>query len=185
MLLSKKVKHMNELQHYGVKGMKWGHRKKYPTSEIRKKYDSAKSEYKSAKKEYNRAYNKAHSYSSRHPVSQWAGGKSQKIADAKWDHAIEKAKTTNEAHLKYRNAKRERNSQIKETHKQINKNSSLGNKIVFNDATRRLAAKYVVDNDMSMADAQSRANKDAVRNTAIILGTLGAVSLGNLYLKNK
>lgn len=42
-----------ELQHYGVKGMKWGHRK---AREEYKKLDKAKGEYRHAKKAYDRSF---------------------------------------------------------------------------------------------------------------------------------
>ena len=35
------------LAHYGVKGMKWGHRKALPISAQRARYDAAKQQYKS------------------------------------------------------------------------------------------------------------------------------------------
>lgn len=35
----------DELYHFGVKGMKWGHRKSLPTSSLRNQVDSAKTTY--------------------------------------------------------------------------------------------------------------------------------------------
>lgn len=76
------VRYMNqvlqadELQHYGIKGMKWGHRKKYISdvskrlrnaelarvkglvSTNRETREASKTEYKAAKKAYNDIYNK-------------------------------------------------------------------------------------------------------------------------------
>lgn len=49
-----------ELQHYGVKGMKWGVRK---AREEYRKLDKAKGEYKHAKKAYNRSFKYAYNRS--------------------------------------------------------------------------------------------------------------------------
>lgn len=42
----------NELYHYGVKGMRWGHRKAQPVSGSRGRIHSTKSKYKQEKKAY-------------------------------------------------------------------------------------------------------------------------------------
>ena len=128
------------LEHFGVKGMKWGVRKQ--------KVLNAKSEYKKARK---------------------AGlGKDQ----------------LNSAKSAYKSAKRERKNAIKDTYKGINKNTSFYEKVMFNDATRKKAAKYVVDNDMSVSEATAKAKGDAVRNTAILLAACGSISVANKIIRN-
>ena len=128
------------LEHFGVKGMKWGVRKQ--------KVLNAKSEYKKARK---------------------AGlGKDQ----------------LNSAKSAYKSAKRERKNAIKDTYKGINKNTSFYEKVMFDDATRKRAAKYVVDNDMSVSEATAKAKGDAVRNTAILLAAYGAVSVASRIRNN-
>lgn len=91
----------DELYHYGVKGMKWGVRRR---SEAVK---TARSNYKAANKEYKKAYNKAHNYSSRHPVSQFVGKKKKAEADIRWDDAINKADKANKAKAAYKQAKKD------------------------------------------------------------------------------
>ena len=77
--------------------------------------------------------------------------------------------------------KNERKQNIKNTYNDIQKNASRGEKLLYNDETRRKAAKYVVDNNMSISDAKKKANKAAIRNTAIVLGTYGAINAASLY----
>lgn len=161
--------------HYGVPGMKWGHRKALPKSDIRKRYESAKSDYKEARKQYNKSYNKAHNYSSRHIVSQFVGKKAKAESDRRWDDALDKAVNSNKAKKAYRKAKSARKDAIKKAYKEVNKNSSFKDKMIYNDATRKKAAKYMVDNNMSMADARKKANNVANRNAAIaMIGIIGA-----------
>lgn len=173
----------DELYHYGVLGMKWGKRKARPISDTRKKFDSAKKEYKQAKKAYNKSYNKAYNYSASHPITQWGGGKNRKQADANWDDAFNKAKAQNKARNAYKQAKKDRAQKINDTYKDINKKSSLGEKMLFNEATRKRAAKFVVDNNMSMADAKKKANKEAIRNTSIVLAAIGGMVVTSNYIK--
>ena len=80
-----------------------------------------------------------------------------------------------------RQAKIERKEKIKSVHAEINKRATMDDKLLFNDATRKLAAKYVVDKNMSMEEARKRANKDALRNTAIFIGAYSAITVASLY----
>lgn len=172
------------LMHYGVKGMKWGvRRKQLPVSETRKKVDDAKADYKATKKSYNKAFNKAYNYSSRRPVGQFVNKKIKNESDRRWDDAYDKAKAYSTAKKQYKDAKAERKQKIKDTYNKIEKNASLKEKFVYNSATRAKAAKYVVDNNMSMADANKRAKTDAWRNTAAIVAAYGAITMATLYAK--
>ena len=174
----------DELQHHGVKGMKWGvrrSRQQLSTSDTRKRYDSAKEDYKAARKAYNKSYNQAYNYSSLHPIGQFTNKKKQAESDRRWDDAINKADKLNTAQDNYRQAKRDRKQKIAETHRDINKNTKLSEKLIYNDATRKKAAKYVVDNNMTVAEATKRANKDAIRNTVAFIGVYGAITAATLY----
>lgn len=45
--------------------------------------------------------------------------------------------------------------------------------MLYSPATRQLAAKYIVDNDMPMEQARKKANEKALRNTAMFLAAYG------------
>lgn len=86
-----------ELYHHGVKGMKWG---------IRKRRDgdvaTARKAYKTAKKEYNKSFNKAYdraaaAYS---PIK-----KHREANDARWEDAANKAEALRKAKGVYKKAK--------------------------------------------------------------------------------
>ena len=173
----------DELYHYGVKGMKWGHRKKQqPTSGIRDRYDSTKTAYKSANKAYKKSFNKANN----RRIAAFSPSKKQRQRnDERWADAIDKANTANKAQAKYKQAKSARKTAIKSTYKDINKNASFGEKLTYNNATRKKAAKYVVDNNMSVAEANKKAKGVARRNTAALLAAYGAVAVGGYIVKKK
>ena len=172
------------LAHYGVKGMKWGHRKALPISAQRARYDAAKQQYKADNKAYRKSFNKAYSYSSRHPISQYVGKKQKAESKRLWEDAYDKATQASKSKSAMKQVKNERKQNIKNTYNDIKKNESIKEKLFYGDAPRQKAAKYVVDNNMSISDAKKKANKEAIRNSVIILGTYGAISAASLY-KNK
>lgn len=175
----------DELMHYDVLGMKWGKRKAVPTSSTFSKVQSTKAQYKQAKKDYNKAYNKAYSYSSRHTIGQFTNKKKKAESNRRWNDTYDKANAVEKAKTDYKQAKTERKDKINSTYRDIQKNTSLGEKLIYNDATRRKAAKYVVDRNMTMQDAKNKANADARRNTAIYLGAIGAYTVANLYASSR
>ena len=97
----------DELMHYGVPGMKWGHKKARPLSADRSRYVNAKSRYKADNKAYNKSFNKAYSYSSRHPISQYVGKKQKAESGKRWDDAYDKAVQANKSKSAMKQAKKE------------------------------------------------------------------------------
>ena len=82
-------------------------------------------------------------------------------------------------------ANKARKQKINDAYSEVKKNySSFGEKLLYNNATRKAAAKYMVDNNMSMSDAKKRANKTAIRNTTVLLAAYGAYTVANLKLNN-
>ena len=180
------VNNSNELYHYGVKGMRWGHRKAVDrntvaTSDLRKRYDAAKAQNKAAYKAYSKAYNKAYNrnIAMLSPIK-----KHREANNERWNEAANKAAESWEATRAYKQVKNERKTALKSTYKQLNKSASFKDKLLYSDGTRKKAAKYVVDNNMSVSDATKKANKEAIRNTAVVLGAYGAIAVG-AYLKSK
>ena len=102
-----------ELQHYGVKGMKWGVRK---AQNEYAKLDKLKGEYKKAKKAYNKAYNRAsgfRNYGSFSPI------KAHRDASQKrWEKAYDKSRALADAKKAYKDQKKE-----------VRKNTTIGQKI--------------------------------------------------------
>lgn len=88
----------DELKHYGVPGMKWGHRKARPQSEVR----TARKAYRQANREYNRAFDKAYNRS----IAAFSPIKKHRQAnDARWEDAVNKAEAANKAKATYKKAK--------------------------------------------------------------------------------
>lgn len=166
-----------ELYHYGVKGMKWGRRKaSYETSDIRKSYDQAKANKKAARKAYNKAYDK---YAA-NPLNAFT-----KKGAKKWDDVLDKAKASNKADQEYKQAKKARKKAINNTARKIEQNASFRDRMLYNSATHKKAAKYVVDNNMSVAEATKKAKGDAWKNTAAFVAAYGAVAIGAAVASSK
>lgn len=169
----------DELLHYGIKGMKCGVRNDKSISNLKRRYDDSKSNYKMAKRAYNKSFNAAYERS----ISAWSPIKKHREAnDKRWGKAFEDAKKVRDAESKYEKIKKDRKNAIKNVKSKIEKESSIGDKIIYNSATRKKAAKYVVDNDMPVSDAVKRAKGDAWRNSVALVAAYGAFYAGMSYL---
>ena len=109
---------VDDLMHYGVPGMKWGHRKNpyagVPTNgskrraaeKAKQQMDAAKRNKRTANRAYDTAWRRANDYSSRHLVSQYIGKKQKAESNKRWDTATNAAKAANEATAKYKASKK-------------------------------------------------------------------------------
>lgn len=180
----------DELMHYGVLGMKWGKRKNYYGSSWDKYRASNGLTVGAPKNSAVAAFRKVQGTKiggaalngmTKVNTAFYGRGKNK----GTWQRVEKQVRKENEAvreaNQAHKQAKTERKQKIKDTYKSLNKNASLGEKLIYNAATRKKAAKYVVDNNMSIDDARKKANKQAVRNTAAMMAVYGGVAVASLY----
>lgn len=98
-----------ELYHYGVKGMRWGHRKKYYNSDgSLSQLGQARQNYKNAKKAYNKSFT------------------GRKKTDDAWNDVANKAEASRNARVEYKKAKQDyRNSEQGKAERQRNKATAI------------------------------------------------------------
>lgn len=168
------------LMHYGVKGMKWG---------VRRYADESGRLTAAGKKRYiadkTKSIQRDIDSFAPHRKTGIRAKNGKLLMDTKEIDGIvsglekEKSKTAAKAAKKYDKAVRK--DAIKSTARDLNKKATLGEKLTYNDATRRKAAKYIVDNKMSVDDAMKKAKGDAWRNTAAFMGIYAGITVASLY----
>lgn len=177
------------LAHYGVLGMKWGKRKAARYEKTASKIEERIGKKKSKEGILNirdgmqltksaHLRSKAKDLKSNKKVSLRESNKNAKTARIKaTKEAKEYNKLTKSKKELDKKAKKDRKQKMKSAYKEINKTSNFLEKVVYNSATRKKAAQYVVDNNMSISDAKKKANQLAVKNTTTLLATIGAATL--------
>lgn len=159
------------LSHHGIKGMKWGIRR----------YQDANGEYTPAGK---KRYLTDKTAKIQRDIDSFKGhekgitDKKGKVLLTKEDVAGQ-VKGLRDAKAK-QEAKLSRKWEINKTTQSLNKTASTSDKIIYNEATRKLAAKYIVDKNMSVAEATKKAKGDAWLNTAAFVGFFGALTLAEI-----
>ena len=157
----------NELYHYGVLGMKWGVRKQEPFSAKAAGHRAMAGVYGINENYYKKRAGKKGSIWKNNGSTMARLNASAKNRQLQLANQAQKAKTAQV------NAKNKRKQAINSTYKNLNKNTSFGEKLVYNNATRKKAAKYVVDNNMTVSEATKKAKGDAWKNTAAFLALYG------------
>lgn len=189
-----------ELYHHGVKGMKWGKRRWQNsdgslTPAGQRRYNSAgdvkttKAAYKQANREYSKSFNKAYN---RAAAAYSPFKKHREANDKRWEDAANKAEAANKAQKAYKDAKfkqkvdnARQKQAIQQKHDELRKQTSFKDKLMYNDATRKQAAKYIVKNNMSVEEATKKANADARRNTAIFMAAYAGIMVGTTYMSKR
>ena len=164
--------------------------------------DTAKNQKKSAYRAYSKSFNKAY--------NNWQFGKkaterwekahddlnayqkqkdSYKQAKNKYKSELKIAKGKEKSDLKQQKlqklidkekAKEQRQKDINKAYTKVTAKTPVSDYFKYNENTRKLAAKYVVDKNMSVDDARAAANAAAKRNTvAVYAASIGlAIGLG-------
>lgn len=197
----------NELYHYGVKGMRWGHRKSRAELEREAGTFRASNGMKVApsKNAYVRTMRKVAANRSvenlsratyRNMIKRNTADTLTNQADAvKGEQRIRKEaqalreynahikdlkKGTGNKHLN----KAVRNNKIDDAYEKVQTASTRMDRLIYSEGTRRKAAKYVVDKNMSVTEATKKAKGDAWRNTAAFLALYGVAAGVEMY-KNR
>lgn len=177
-------RYADELYHHGVKGMKWGvRRKNSQKSDLRRRLDSAKSDSKTASKTFSKSYGEA--YGKR--IDAVSPFKNRRAANkARWQKAESDYAKKKEARSTYKKLKEERKSKLKETYKKLDQNTSKKEKLWYDNTVRYKASKYVVDNNMTVKEANQRAKKEYNRNAVLsYVAVFSAVAVSSVYKANK
>ena len=194
---------LDYLAHHGIKGQKWGvrrfenpdgtltaaGRKRYgEESDLSKNVKSARNEKRTASREYDKSFSKAYRKSSN--LLNHLTKKGRQAQDEAWDDAYDKADKYKAKKQEYKDAKNAYKDEYKKNLKEARDKATLKDKFMYNDATRRKAAKLMTKyKDMSFEDAKKESQRIANRNTAIVLGAYGAmaaVAIGSeVYSRNK
>lgn len=187
----------NSLTHHGIKGQKWGVRRfqnedgtltvrgqmRYAgKSNIRKEYDSAKANYRKTKIIYDDDFNDAFNYSSWHGINQFIKGTKTNIkSDKRWDRAFESEEKFKTAKEQYKQAKKKRKDALDDNYREVLKNTSTLENLLYNNAYKKRVAKLLTDRDMSIDAAKRRAKQETIVNTAVVASIISAIGVYQIY----
>lgn len=158
----------DELYHYGVPGMRWGQRKSNYSSSYNN-LRTAKSNKRRANHQYSKSFNKAY----------YIGTKKN------WKKAAEDAHHANKAKAQYKTAKKKYKQEVNKNYSKIDRQTTMRDRYMYNDATRKKAAKYMTKyKNMSVAEATKKAKGNAWKNTAIFMAAAGGLAAAKYVANN-
>jgi hypothetical protein len=185
------------LEHHGIKGQKWGVRRFEKeggglTAAGKIRYGDYSDSYKKQKGGASSALKAvgntvaAKVYGMNKKVYKNSNKTLSSMNAAKEKEFRNKAEQHAKDMIEKEEAKKAYKEEYKKNLKDIKENASLGDKLTYNAATRRRAAKIMTKyNNVSMAEANKQAKKEAWRNTAILVGAYAAVVIGSKAIANK
>lgn len=178
------------LMHYGVPGMKWGHRKNYYGQSgdtfrasngivVRRPKNATVAAFRKFQgtKIGGNVLNKISRTDSAYRGRRYGNTKMWGQINKRVQRENQAVREANQAH---KAAQKERKNKIKSQTKTLNKQASFKEKLLYNNATRKKAAKYIVDNNMSVAEATKKAKSDARRNSVALVAAYSAVAIGTM-----
>lgn len=87
--------------------------------------------------------------------------------------------------LQKQKAKNDNKLKVQQTYDHLNERASKKENFWYNNATRKKAAKYIVNNNMTIEQATKKAQGDAKRNIAAMLAIYGSITMAELYALRK
>ena len=180
----------DELYHYGVKGMRWGHRKapeytnaqkvgrKMSTMKAQKtRYKNAKAAYRADHKNYKDASKKASS-----AFYAWRKDGDRHIQDAwKYDDMQKQSRQNmRDAKKSYKDAKKEYKAEVNKTNENYTKGARTIDKVLYNGATQKRVNKIMNKTQgMSMEEARKQVHREAWDNTIQLVTLAGGMAFVN------